>query len=70
MNLLKTSFLRHWASWAEPSFFAKSSSQNRAKTSLDYICQQNPPESLNLFLAPGNIIDQSQIEIEPIIAWT
>ena len=34
------------------------------------ICQQNPPESLNLFLAPGNITDQSQIEIEPIIVWT
>ena len=34
------------------------------------ICQQNPPESLNLFLAPGNITDQSQMEIEPIIVWT
>ena len=34
------------------------------------IFQQNPPESLNLFLAPGNITDQSQIEIEPIIVWT
>ena len=34
------------------------------------ICQQNPPESLNLFLAPENITDQSQMEIEPIIVWT
>ena len=34
------------------------------------ICQKNPPENLNLFLAPGNITDQSQMEIEPIIAWT
>ena len=34
------------------------------------ICQQNPPENLNLFLATGNITDQSQIKIEPIIVWT
>ena len=34
------------------------------------ICQQNPLESLNLFLVPGNITDQSQMEIEPIIVWT
>ena len=32
--------------------------------------RKNPPENLNLFLAPGNITDQSQMEIEPIIVWT
>ena len=37
---------------------------------LKKICQQNPPESLNLSLAQGNITNQSQLKIEPIIAWT